>query len=97
MAKLDKNTLEKLYSAMLGLQTLEDCDRFFEDLCTIQELEALSQRMEVAMLLKAGKSYSEVNKLTGASTATISRVGKCLNYGNGGYDLAIRRMNGEDE
>ncbi len=97
MAKLDKARLEKLYSAILTLKTNEDCDKFFEDLCTIQELEALSQRIEVALALKSGKSYAEVNKQTGASTATICRVGKCLNYGSGGYDLAIGRMNGEEE
>ena len=69
-----------------------DCDKFFEDLCTIQELEALSQRMEVALSLKAGRSYAEVNKQTGASTATICRVGKCLNYGSGGYRTVITKL-----
>lgn len=97
MAKFDKKSLDKLYSAILTLENSEDCDKFFEDLCTIQELEALSQRMEVALSLKAGRSYAEVNKQTGASTATICRVGKCLNYGSGGYDLVISRMNGEDK
>ncbi len=96
MAKLDKKALETLYSAVLTLKSGKECEKFFEDLCTIQELEALSQRMEVAIALKSGKSYAEVNKQTGASTATICRVGKCLNYGSGGYELAIRRLNGED-
>ena len=77
MGKFDKNAAEKLYNAILSLKDMDECDKFFEDICTIQELEALSQRLEVACLLKQGKSYSEVNKLTGASTATICRVGKC--------------------
>lgn len=92
MSKFDKAALKRLYRAILSLETEEECDRFFEDICTIQELEALTQRLEVACLLKEGKSYSEVNKLTGASTATICRVGKCINYGNGGYDLVIDRL-----
>ncbi len=95
MAKFDKAALDKLYEAILTLRSSEDCAKFFDDLCTIQELEALSQRMEVALSLKSGKSYAEVNKMTGASTATICRVGKCLNYGSGGYALVISRMNGE--
>ena len=92
MSKFAKAALKRLYRAILSLETEEECDRFFEDICTIQELEALTQRLEVACLLKEGKSYSEVNKLTGASTATICRVGKCINYGNGGYDLVIDRL-----
>lgn len=92
MGKFDKKAAEKLYNAILSLKDGEECDKFFEDICTIQELEALSQRLEVACLLKQGKSYSEVNKLTGASTATICRVGKCINYGNGGYDMVISRL-----
>ena len=92
MGKFDKNAAEKLYNAILSLKDMDECDKFFEDICTIQELEALSQRLEVACLLKQGKSYSEVNKLTGASTATICRVGKCINYGNGGYDMVISRL-----
>ena len=96
MAKFDKKALEKLYTAILTLQSSDECDKFFDDLCTIQELEALSQRLEVALALKSGKSYAEVNKQTGASTATICRVGKCLNYGGGAYDMVIARMDGEE-
>lgn len=96
MAKFEKKQLKRLYAAILSLQTEEECDKFFEDVCTIQELEALSQRLEVACLLKQGKSYSEVNKLTGASTATICRVGKCINYGSGGYDMVIERLGSAD-
>ena len=70
--------------------------QLFEDACTIQELESIAQRFEVAQLLSSGKSYAEVNKLTGASTATICRVGKCVNYGSGGYQTAIDRLDKKD-
>lgn len=92
MAKFNKQHLQELYKAILSLSTPEECDNFFEDICTIQELEAMSQRLQVAKLLKEGLSYSEVNKQTGASTATICRVGKCINYGNGGYEMVIDRI-----
>ena len=71
---------------------MDECSAFFDDICTIQELEALSQRLEVACLLNQGKSYIDINKTTGASTATICRVSKCLNYGEGGYLTAIERL-----
>lgn len=92
MAKMDKKSLEHLYKAVLSLQTMEECAAFFDDVCTIQELEALSQRFEVAKLLHAGKNYVDINKLTGASTATICRVSKCLSYGDGGYKTVIQRL-----
>ena len=87
-------TIEKyneLFKAILKLGSLENCQKFFEDVCTINELEAVSQRLEVAKLLSEGKNYSEVAKQTGASTATISRVSKCLNYGSGGYELVLNK------
>lgn len=93
MNKTDKKAVNKLFEAILLLQNSEECDKFFEDIFTIQELEAISQRLDVAFKLYDGKSYTEVNKLTGASTATICRVGKCINYGNGGYKMIIDRMN----
>lgn len=92
MAKIDKEQLKHLYQAILSLQTLEECGAFFDDVCTIQELEALSQRFEVANLLHQGKNYVDINKLTGASTATICRVSKCLSYGDGGYKTVIERI-----
>ncbi|MBQ8197345.1 MAG: hypothetical protein IJZ73_04730 [Clostridia bacterium] len=82
---------EKLYKAILKLKTIEDCGKFFEDICTIKEILDMTQRLEVAELLTAGKNYQEVCKETGASTATISRVSKCLNYGAGGYSLVINK------
>lgn len=80
------------FDAVLTLKNKEECTAFFNDVCTIQELEALAQRMDVAIRLKNGESYIDVNKNTGASTATISRVSKCLNYGDGGYSIVIDRM-----
>ena len=87
MFKVDK--YNELFKAILKLESIGDCQKFFEDVCTINELEAISQRLEVAELLVSGKSYQEVSQKTGASTATISRVNKCLNYGAGGYKLVI--------
>ena len=78
-----------LFDAVLKLKTKEDCKKFFEDVCTIKELQDITQRIEVASLLMEKKNYQEVSKLTGASTATISRVNKCLNYGSGGYSIVL--------
>lgn len=92
MPRKTKQDLNNLYKAILSLQTEEECAAFFDDICTIQEIEALAQRLEVAFKLIEGKSYIDINKLTGASTATIGRVSKCLNYGDGGYKVVIDRM-----
>ena len=92
MKKQSKSDYSNFFKAVLTLKTVEECADFFDDVCTIQELESLSQRMDVAIRLKQGESYLDINKSTGASTATISRVGRCLNYGSGGYDLTIERM-----
>ena len=89
MEKFDIKSFDGLFSAVLKLKTNEDCQKFFEDVCTIKELQDISQRLEVAALLKDGNNYQEVSKKTGASTATISRVNKCLNYGTGGYNLVL--------
>ena len=83
---------DKLFEAILSLENTEECYRFFEDICTVKELLDISQRLEVARMLKTGKSYQEVSKETGASTATISRVNKCLLYGSGGYSLILEKM-----
>ena len=86
-----KTEIERLYKAILSLKNEGECEAFFEDLCTIQELEALAQRLDVACELTDGKSYVDINKSTGASTATICRVSKCLNYGEGGYKNVITK------
>lgn len=92
MRKQHKESMDNLFKAILSLENIEECYSFFEDACTIQELESIAQRFEVATLLSQGKSYVDINKLTGASTATICRVSKCVNYGEGGYKTAIDRL-----
>ena len=94
--KLDTPVIEGLYKAILTLKNVEECKAFFEDLCTITELQSMAQRMEVAKLLHNNEIYSDVPKKTGASTATISRVSRCLNYGNDGYLLALERLGGKE-
>ncbi len=92
MSKSKDQAITKLFEAILSLENIGECYSFFEDACTIQELESIAQRLEVATLLSSGKSYAEVNRLTGASTATICRVGKCIHYGSGGYKTVIDRL-----
>ncbi len=92
MHKFNNEAIEKFYEAILSLETIEECKLFFDDVCTIQELDSIAQRLEVARLLSQGKSYAEINQVTGASTATICRVSKCVNYGGGGYKTAIDRI-----
>ena len=79
----------------MSLQSKEECYSFFEDLCTINELLSLSQRYEVASMLRDRKTYLEIAEKTGASTATISRVNRSLNYGNDGYELVFERVKGQ--
>ena len=96
MNKRNQETVEQLFRAILTLETVEECEKFFDDAFTMQELESIAQRFDVACRLDQGGSYVEINKETGASTATICRVSKCLNYGDGGYRIAIERMGGEE-
>jgi TrpR-related protein YerC/YecD len=90
--KIKSETVDTLFEAILSLETKEECYNFFEDLCTVNELLSLSQRFEVASMLKEHKTYLEIAEKTGASTATISRVNRSLNYGNDGYELVFSRM-----
>ena len=83
MSKIHSESTDRLFEAILSLKSAEECYDFFEDLCTIKELKDLSLRLEVAKMLNCGKSYNEITALTGVSAATICRVGKCLNYGEG--------------
>lgn len=85
--------IENLYKAILLLDGTEECSHFFEDICTIKELQDLSQRLHVAQLLEMGISYQEISKKTGASTTTISRVNRCLVYGKGGYSAVLKKLN----
>ena len=97
MHKFNKRTAEQLYRAILSLQTEDEVKRFLDDTFTIQELEAIAQRLDVACRLCEGRNYVEINKETGASTATICRVSKCLNYGEGGYKTVISRLKEDGE
>ena len=82
----------ELYSAILKLQTVEECYDFFTDLCTFSELKAMEQRFELAKLLNDGLIYNDILEKTGASSATISRVNRSLQYGNGGYEIVFARL-----
>ena len=84
--------VDYLFDAILTLKSKEECYTFFDDICTVNELLSLSQRLEVAAMLRAHKTYLEIAEKTGASTATISRVNRSLNYGNDGYDLVFARI-----
>ncbi|MBE5879890.1 MAG: TrpR YerC/YecD [Lachnospiraceae bacterium] len=90
--KLKNDAVDQLFDAILCLKNKEECYNFFEDLCTINELLSLSQRLDVAIMLRQKKTYMEIAEKTGASTATISRVNRSLNYGCDGYDLIFERM-----
>ncbi len=88
---------DELCMALLSLETIEECYAFLEDVCTIKETLDISQRLSVAKMLKKGISYTQINKETGASAATISRVSRCCEYGSGGYDLVIGRCKDEKD
>lgn len=88
----NSNEIEDFFEAVLELESVEECKKFFEDICTIKEMESISQRLEVAKMLKAGETYTSIVSRTGASTATISRVNRCLNYGDGGYNIVLKRL-----
>lgn len=90
--KLRDAETDHLFEAILQLRTVEECYMFFEDVCTITELKALAQRFHVARLLKKGRTYNEIVEATGASSATISRVNRCINYGADGYNLVLERL-----
>ena len=94
--KIRNEAVDHLFDAILCLKDREECYTFFEDICTINELLSLSQRFEVAKMLRDQKTYLEIAEKTGASTATISRVNRSLNYGNDGYDMVFERMNWEE-
>lgn len=90
--KLKSKEVEQLFKAILSLEDVKECYDFFEDVCTINELLSLSQRFEVAKMLTDKRTYLDISEKTGASTATISRVNRSLNYGNDGYEMVFARM-----
>ena len=92
-SKLKSDDLDELFEAIMLLENEEECYRFFEDICTINELHAIAQRLQVAKLLAEKKTYGEIEDITKASTATISRVNKCLTYGSDGYNLVLKKLN----
>lgn len=93
--KVKSDAVDFLFDAILCLESREECYSFFEDLCTVNELVSISQRLQVAAMLKNHSTYLEIAEKTGASTATISRVNRSLNYGNDGYETVFGRMRGE--
>lgn len=93
--KIKSTAMDQLFKAVLSLETLEECYQFFEDVCTINELQALSQRLEVAGMLHNQSTYVEIAEKTGASTTTIGRVNRTLHYGNDGYKLVFEKMKKE--
>ena len=97
MTPLKNNDVDELYRAILSLESAEECSAFFEDLYTINEIISLSQRLSVAKKLDEGKTFSVITAETGASSATIGRVNRCLSYGNGGYRKIIEKLKGGEQ
>lgn len=91
-SRLKSEQTDALFEAILKLDNMEECYRFFEDICTIKEIQAISQRLEVAKQLRENKTYNEIEAETGASTATISRINRSLNYGADGYNLIFKKL-----
>lgn len=96
MSNWHNQSTDELCKALLSLENIDECYAFLEDICTIKEVIDISQRLSVAKLLKKGISYTKIASLTGASSATISRVSKCCEYGAGGYNTVIERLNEEN-
>ncbi len=97
MKNLHCESVDRLFQTFLNLQTVEECYAYFEDLCTIKELQDMSQRLDTAILLSQGLSYQKITEQVEVSTATIGRVSRCLRYGSGGYQQAIDRLNTDKE
>jgi len=91
-SKFQDKTVDQLFEAILALRNMEECYRFFEDICTINEIKSLAQRLEVARMLREKKTYNEIAEKTHASTATISRVNRSLTYGADGYNIILDRL-----
>ena len=97
MNRMNSKDIDRLFEAILTLETIEECYKFFEDICTVKEIQDIAQRLKAASMLVNGENYTVVSRETGMSTATISRVNKCLGYGDGGYKLVLDRLNKKDE
>ena len=92
LKKLKDKSIDQLFAAILTLKDMEEAYIFFDDLCTVNEIQSMAQRLEVARMLGKGSTYNQIEAETGASTATISRVKRCLNYGNDGYKMTLDRL-----
>ena len=97
MQNYNSKSINDLFRSILLLQNEDECRAFFEDLCTIKELQDMAQRLETARLLSEGKNYQEIAREVGISSTTISRVSRCLNYGGGGYETVISRLGGREK
>ena len=95
MHSLENESLNRLMDVISRLETKDECFRFFEDLCTVKELLDMAQRLDVAVLLREGANYQTISQQVNVSTATISRVSRCLNYGSGGYGCALDKLTEE--
>lgn len=91
--RFHSESIDRLFQTILNLKSIDDCYAYFEDLCTIKEIQDMAQRLDTAVLLSEGVSYQAIVREVGVSTATIGRVSKCLNYGTGGYRAAIDSLN----
>lgn len=91
-SKMKSEETDHLFEAILSLKDLEECYRFFDDLCTFSEIQAMTQRLQVAEMLEAGSTFSQISKEIGVSSATITRVNKCIGYGADGYKIVLARM-----
>ena len=96
MVDLHSEPVDHLFKAILNLETIEECYRFFEDICTIKEIRDISQRLSIASMLSKGMNYQSIARTVDASSATISRVNRCLNYGSGGYRAALDKLQAEE-
>jgi len=92
MGKIRCESVDRLFQTILNLETVEECYAYFEDICTIKEIQDMSQRLDTAILLSKGLSYQKIAEAVDVSSATIGRVSKCLNYGSGGYRKAIEKL-----
>lgn len=97
MQKHQSQSVDRLFRTILSLQSIEECYAYFDDLCTIKEIQDMSQRLDTAILLSKGMSYQKIAEQVEVSSATIGRVSKCLNYGSGGYKTAIARLEDMEE
>ena len=97
MAPFNTPSIDRLFAAILQLKDVEECHKFFEDICTVKEVKDMAQRLDAAILLDEGAGYQQISEQVGISTATISRVSRCLNYGSGGYRMTIDRLKEGEE